>query len=92
MHYHLVAVEPRPGFRLWVRFRDGAEGEVDLSDIAGRGVFARWTEDPSQFEAVEIDPRSGAPIWPGDLDVAPDRLYLEVTRRPTARADTSPSR
>jgi hypothetical protein len=45
-------------------------------------------EDPSQFEAVKIDPRSGAPIWPGDLDVAPDRLYLEVTRGATAKADT----
>lgn len=59
-------------------FEDGTEGEADLSDVAGRGVFKRWTENPDEFRQVQIDPISGAPTWPGDLDVAPDRLYEEV--------------
>lgn len=80
MHYRLEAVEARPNFCLWVRFRDGVEGVVDLSDIAGRGVFGRWTRDPSEFAAVTIDETTGAPTWPGNLDVAPDRLYSEVAR------------
>lgn len=62
MEYRLIAVEARPDFRLWVRFADGTEGEVDLSDVAGRGVFARWTEDPSEFDRVEIDAITGAPV------------------------------
>lgn len=78
MHYRLVAAEARPDFRLWVRFQDGAEGVADLSDVAGRGVFRRWTERPEEFEAVSVDPGTGAPTWPGDLDVAPDRLYAEI--------------
>lgn len=80
MHYHITAAEARPGFRLWVRFSDGLEGEADLSDVAGRGVFARWTRDPDEFRQVRIDPSTGAPCWPGDLDVAPDGLYREITR------------
>ena len=37
----LVAAEARPEYRLRVRFSDGVEGEVDLSDVAGKGVFRR---------------------------------------------------
>jgi hypothetical protein len=79
MAYRVTAVEPRAKFRIWVRFQDGTEGEIDLSDVAGRGVFKRWTDYPHEFAAVTIDPVSGAPTWPGDLDIAPDRLYQELT-------------
>ena len=79
MLYRITAIEARPDYRLWVRFADGVEGEVDLSDVAGRGVFRRWTENPAEFAQVRVDPESGAPVWPGDLDVAPDGLYRELT-------------
>ena len=78
MEYRLVAAEARPDFKLWVRFEDGVEGEADLSDVAGRGVFRRWVDNPSEFADVEIDALTGAPTWPGGLDVAPDRLHAEV--------------
>ena len=80
MLYDVVAVEARSGFSVWVRFENGVEGEADLSDLAGRGVFKRWTENPAEFAEVSVDPESGTLIWPGDLDVAPDRLYSEVLR------------
>jgi len=35
-------VTPLPGFRLRLRYTDGTEGEVDLSHLAGRGVFRLW--------------------------------------------------
>ena len=37
-------VEPRSGHRSWLRFSDGAAGEIDLSDLAGRGVFEAWND------------------------------------------------
>ncbi|HSG06770.1 MAG TPA: DUF2442 domain-containing protein [Longimicrobiales bacterium] len=80
MHHRLVEAEARPRYRLWVRFADGVEGEADLSDVAGRGVFQRWTHHPEEFSQVTVDAESGAPTWPGGLDVAPDRLYVEVAR------------
>lgn len=79
MLYDVVAVEPRDNFRVWVRFEDGTEGVADVSDLAGRGVFSRWTADPSEFMQVSVDPESGTIVWPGGLDVAPDRLYRDVT-------------
>lgn len=27
-------------YRIWLRYHDGTKGEVDLSHVAGRGVFA----------------------------------------------------
>jgi hypothetical protein len=78
MLYDVVAATARPGFRVWVRFENGVEGEADLSDLAGRGVFKRWTESPSEFFEVAVDPESGTLTWPGGLDVAPDHLYSEV--------------
>ena len=78
MGYRLVAAEARPDFKLWVRFEDGVEGEADLSDVAGHGVFRRWVDNPAELADVEIDALTGAPTWPGGLDVAPDRLHAEV--------------
>lgn len=78
MLYDVIAAEAREGFKVWVRFENGVEGEADLSDLAGRGVFKRWTENPAEFSEVRVDPASGTLIWPGGLDVAPDRLYSEV--------------
>jgi hypothetical protein len=34
-----ISVSALPGYRIKVVFSDGAQGAVDLSDLAGRGVF-----------------------------------------------------
>lgn len=62
---------------LWLRYDDGVEGTVDLSDLVGRGVFAAWT-DRHVFEAVQITD-SGALEWPDGIDLCADALYLRVT-------------
>ncbi len=77
MLYRIVDVQARPNYRVWVRFEDGVEGEVDLSDLVGRGVFRSWT-DPAQFAKVQVDEQSGTLNWPDGLDVAPDALYREL--------------
>ena len=33
-----IAVEARKRFRIWLRYSDGAAGEIDLSHVAGRGA------------------------------------------------------
>jgi hypothetical protein len=78
MLYDVVEAEARPGFRVWVRFEDGLEGEVDLSHLVGKGVFKRWADAPSEFSEVAVDAESGTLVWPGGLDVAPDTLYRDV--------------
>ncbi len=72
-----VQAKPLDAYRLWLKYADGTEGEVDLSDLAGRGVFRAWS-DRKVFEAVTVD-KSGAIIWPGGVDLCPDALYLRLT-------------
>ena len=72
-----VVVEPREGFRIWLRYADGVEGEVDLSDVAGKGVFVAWL-DRKFFEDVRIG-EWGEIAWRNEIDLCPDALYLEIT-------------
>ena len=75
--FKIAEVKALSGYRLWLRFTDGVEGEVDLSDLAGRGVFEAWN-DRRFFEEVHIDD-SGALAWGKQLDLCPDALYLRLT-------------
>ncbi len=63
-------------FRELLRFDDGTSGTVDLSHLAGRGVFGAWLQE-GIFEQLSVSP-VGALQWPGDLDLCPDSLYLQV--------------
>ena len=72
-----VSVQPRPGYRIWIEFSDGAAGEIDLSDLAGRGVFAAWNE-PGCFDKVHVAPHR-AIAWNDDIELCPDALYMEIT-------------
>lgn len=49
--FEIVHVEHLSGYRLHLRYADGAEGEVDLSDLIGRGIFDRLA-DPKEFKSV----------------------------------------
>lgn len=77
----VVFADALPDFRLFLRFADGTEGIADLSAIAGKGVFEAWLQ-PGVFGQVPVT-SYGAVAWPGELDLCPDTLYLEVTgKRP----------
>ncbi len=75
--FKLTEVKVLKGYRLWLRFADGVEGEVDLSDFAGRGVLEAWGERRF-FENVRID-EYGALGWGSEIDLCPDALYLRLT-------------
>ncbi len=70
-------VQAREGYRVWLRYSDGAAGEIDLSHLAGRGVFAAWN-DRAFFEAVNLT-EAGGVAWGEDIDLCPDALYLRLT-------------
>jgi hypothetical protein len=73
----LLEAKAAPEYRLWLRFADGVEGEVDLADLVGQGVFKAW-EDPAFFENVRVE-RGRSVSWGGEIDLCADSLYLEIT-------------
>jgi hypothetical protein len=73
----LLEVKPLEDFNLYVKYSDGVEGRVDLSEFAGKGVFALWN-DYSQFEKVTIG-SSGELVWNEDVDMDGLGMYLKLT-------------
>ena len=72
-----MEVAPRAGYRIWLRYSDGVSGEVDLSDMAGRGVFKVWL-DHTFFEGVHVSGH-GSIAWSDDIELCADALYMELT-------------
>lgn len=72
-----VEVRALESYGIRVRYEDGVEGEVDLSDLAGRGVFAAF-EDREFFEMVHLG-EFGQVRWNEDVELDPYALYLRLT-------------
>ena len=75
--YKAIEVKALPGYAVWVRFADGTEGQVDLSHLAGRGVFSLW-DDSSAFQNVHIGSH-GEIVWNDEVELCPDSIYLKLT-------------
>lgn len=73
----IVAVRALLSHRLWLSYKDGAEGEVDLSGIVGKGVF-RALEDQRVFETVRVTEGRWV-TWGEDMELCADALYMELT-------------
>jgi hypothetical protein len=73
----LIEVQPLENFCLLVKYSDGMEGQVDLSESAGKGVFVLWN-DYSKFKKVTIG-FSGELVWNEDVDMDGLGIYLKLT-------------
>lgn len=73
-----VRVEAREGYRLYLEYDDGVTGEVDMSHLVGRGVFALWN-DPASFARFHIDRRGDGIIWSDQVDASAWHLYEKIT-------------
>lgn len=69
----------RENCRLWLRYDDGACGEVDLSHLVGQGVFAAWS-DPAFYQTARLTSH-GSVAWGEDdrIELCADALYLQLT-------------
>ncbi|MDX6383730.1 MAG: hypothetical protein QOK48_1303 [Blastocatellia bacterium] len=70
-------VEARPEYHLYLEFSDGTKGEVDLSDLAGKGVFQVW-DDYHFFERVHLGNHREIK-WTDEIELCADSLYLKLT-------------
>ncbi len=78
----IVGVRPLEGYRLHLRFEDGAEGQVDVAHLVTfTGIFARL-KDRDYFAQVYADPELGTICWSNGADLDGDVLYSLVTGEP----------
>ena len=72
-------VKPLADYRIWLRFSDGVEGEIDLLHLAHAEPFQAW-QDRAFFESVRLTPWGGI-AWSNGIDVDEDWIYKEFTGR-----------
>ncbi len=77
MYWDVVEVIPESDYCLSVQFKDGLSGRVRLraEDLTGALAPLR---DAQFFRRVYID--HGAVAWPGEIDLAPDAMYVQIAR------------
>ena len=78
MYWDVVEVVPNDDYSLSVRFKDGTQGVVRLSQEQLTGVLEPL-RNRTFFQKVFID--HGAVAWPGEIELAPDAMYAEISRR-----------
>jgi len=79
--YRLVDARHVSGYTVWLRFRDGTSGEIDLSP-ALQGPKLEPVRDPAMFARFSIHPEFHTLVWPNGADLAPEYLhkYVRVDR------------
>jgi hypothetical protein len=61
------------GFKIWIRFSDGAQGDVDLSQELPGPIFAPF-RNVEEFRRVTLHPELRTLVWPNGADLAPEFL------------------
>lgn len=94
MDYDVVEARYVRDHLLWLRFRDGTAGEVDLGPVV-RGEAFEPLADLAYFKRFTIHPQLKTLVWPNDADVAPEFLHEAARRHPAppplARESDTPS-
>ncbi|MDQ6609615.1 MAG: DUF2442 domain-containing protein [Bacteroidota bacterium] len=64
-------------YKLFLAYSDGTSGYLDLSHVAGVGVFNYW-ETGDNFFKVYVNPILHGITWSDELDICPDAAYLTL--------------
>lgn len=64
-------------YRIWLRFADGIEGEIDLESELWGEMFEPL-KDKTLFARFQLYPERSTIYWPNDADLAPEFLYAKT--------------
>ena len=77
MNYHIVEARYVGSYVVWLRFRDGTSGEIDLASALDGPVFEPL-RDPEVFRHFEIHPEFHTLVWANGADFAPEFLHDNI--------------
>lgn len=77
MDYHVIEARYVGACVVWLRFRDGTVGEIDLAQEL-RGPVFEPLRDPEYFKAFMVHPEFHTLVWPNGADFAPEFLHDSV--------------
>ena len=73
----ILEARPLHDYKIWLKFDNGSQGEVDLSHLAGKGVFVFWNNNEN-FRKVSVG-NGRSLVWSDEIDIDADSLYLKLT-------------
>lgn len=82
MYYDVKSAEYASDYKIKITFKDGKSGAMDFQKYLHRGGVFEKFHDINFFKNFLINDELGVLCWPGDIDVAPETLYFEVTKTP----------
>ncbi|MBI5044290.1 MAG: DUF2442 domain-containing protein [Nitrospirae bacterium] len=74
MILHVKEAKYLHDYVIWLRFNDGAEGEVNLKDELYGEIFEPL-KDLEKFKSFRVDPTLETIVWENGADLAPEFLY-----------------
>ena len=74
----LVQARYIAGYRLWLSFEDGSQGELDLESELWGEVFEPL-KDIERFKAFRLDTELNTVVWTTGADLAPEYLYEAIS-------------
>ncbi len=77
MNYHIVEARHVSEYIVWLRFRDGTAGEIDLASELHGPVFEPL-RDVAVFRAFVIHPEFHTLVWANGADLAPEFLHDNI--------------
>lgn len=72
-----IKIEPLEGYKLFVKYNDGTEGEMDLSNFVEKDEFSSL-KDMKEFRRVYIDKKSKDICWNENLSICKDATYKQI--------------
>ena len=74
----LANVKHVSGYKVWVEFKNGAEGVIDFADELWGPIFEPL-RDVAYFSKVRLSTEWNCICWDNGADFAPEWLYEAVT-------------
>lgn len=74
MDYDVMEARYMRDYVVWLRFRDGTSGEVDLCPYLCGPVFEPL-HDVEFFKRFVVHPEFETLVWPNGADLAPETLH-----------------
>lgn len=74
----LVSVEPRDSRKIFLKYDDGVEGQVDLTKTIERNFFDDLN-DLKEFSNIYFDENTNELCWPCGVRMCTNALYRQVS-------------
>lgn len=82
----IVQCHPQENYRVWIKFYDGLEGVVDVSQFKEIPAFKRAWRTVEKFNLVRVDPETHTITWGeegAEADINPAELRKWIENKPS---------